>query len=316
MIPEAHALTGQNLARHLRLEQRLRERGILLVSDSAPFKTLFRLLFYKKPIAVHALELYSISFLAWASEFSYRLRGARGEFFRNWRIIPGFCKQLFKVLFLKKIIGSKNIVLISSNLRKEFLIKRGIGYKVLVVKNKPIINNYITMQVKCRRNVIALVGNLNNGEDFLRAHKFAIENNLEIHCFGLQDADFAWLQSAKLVGVVLKEKLDGAGVAEVLSSCKYSLCLYSDKSVNQRYSASSKLFETLYFGSIPVVSDNVGVLRELREEGVEHLLITAVSVEFVSGARCAPELPYDPVFLFQTEMMKLQTELMKLIELP
>jgi len=116
--------------------------------------------------------------------------------------------------------------------------------------------------------------------------------------------------------VVLKEKLDGAGVAEVLSSCKYSLCLYSDKSVNQRYSASSKLFETLYFGSIPVVSDNVGVLRELREEGVEHLLITAVSVEFVSGARFAPELPYDPVFLFQTEMMKLQTELMKLIELP
>jgi hypothetical protein len=303
-----HRLAGQNLLRYNAASALLAKINITLISDSIGLRDAVRLLLRKqgRHFALHVLELYNISGPALFSEIFFRIHSLKMtprslvSFFKSY--VYHFIRIIIFRVFLRKI----NLIIVSSDLRKNFLRKSGVDAKIIVLRNKPI----ITLEYKSdmsRNNCIVLIGNLNNRSDFLIVHEFAKRNQLYIYCYGISSSDIEWIRMLGLGQVVLKGHVEVELIPEILLASKFALCLYVDQSHNQYYSASSKLFEILYFGCIPIVSDNLGLIEELRRDGPNYLSIS--NLNEVDPNKFISNISFDKRFLFESELEPFKMEL-------
>lgn len=281
MYENLHMLQGQNLLRHRLLEDFLKERGYILVSDSIQLKKLFLLLLMRpSPIKIHALELYTISFTAWKSELHFRVEQASRSPLRLAALLVRFSKLYIKLIVFKILLINSDLI-VSSNSRKTFILHRGFSNKIHVIRNKPVVRSEPLSNATTRSGA-SLVGNLNNRELFADVVLLCKKMNCCVDCYGISNTDKIWLRNqTDKSHIQVKSAVAADEVPSILRRSRYSICLYSNTSINQRYSSSSKIFEILYHGCTPIVNDNDGLLEELKQLNADYLLIDGDTVATV-----------------------------------
>jgi hypothetical protein len=271
-----HNLRDQNLLRHNEIQKKIGDH-LTLVSDSIDFYSLIKITFYslKKNYIVHALELYSVSYGACLSEYKYRwsvISGNKSLFLKSYL---GFMAAILRVYLLRIVAKSSNLMIISSEKRRKYLIKEGLKFSIFVVKNKPVFDSVkINIDTIRDRSIIVMIGNMYSvKEDFIKVVNFASINNMVLHCYGLSIDDELWIRSKKFLNVKIFKRVSQEVISQILQSTQFSVCLYSNISINNRYSSSSKIFELLYYGVIPIVSINEGLKYELDSLGAAYIKI-------------------------------------------
>lgn len=274
-----HRLRDQNLLRHIAIQEVISGKAIL-ISDSIELLRLIiiSLFSFQKNYVVHALELYSVSYGACLSE--YRLR---------WSLIPnqkhlliksycGYALAMFRIFLLRKLAKKSGLMLLSSDLRKQYLIDEGSKLEIFVVKNKPVVTYDQKRSTDMYRlPVIVLIGNMYSMKrEFEHIVNIALLQNIPVRCYGLSPEDEGWLRGKKFKNVEIFRRVDQKAISEILRSSKYALCLYSNETVNNIYSSSSKVFELLYYGVIPIISKNQGLEAELKTLGANFVQIEEV----------------------------------------
>ena len=278
-----HRLRDQNLLRHNAIQEVIGDKAIL-ISDSIELLQLIKISLFslRKNYVVHALELYSVSYGACRSEYQYR-----------WSLIPkikylllksycGYAFAILRVSLLRNLAKKCGLMFISSDLRKQYLINEGVGFSIFVVKNKPVfsLGQKNTSDI-CRKPGIVLIGNMYSmKEDFINIVNFVVSQNVPLHCYGLSADDETWLRNMEFSNVEIFNRVDQSAISEILKTSKFALCLYSNVSINNIYSSSSKIFEMLYYGVIPVISNNQGLEDELNSLGANFIRIDDVSVKY------------------------------------
>jgi hypothetical protein len=273
-----HSLTGQNLKRHQALQDYWGS-GNTIISDSISLKELafnyWKLSKINKTI--HALELYNISAIAMISEMKYQIRRSRRDSFDLIKIPIIYFLIIVKIILLRSLMRNSNII-VSSEMRRDYLRnKDGFENKIFVIKNKPIYAEWQAEGGEMRKNQIVLTGNLNNRNDFVKIAEVAAGMGIGIICYGISKQDKKWLFEQKFRNVKIEEKIDSEEIMVVLRQSKYAVCLYSESSENQKLSASSKIFEVVYWGCIPLVSANEGLIFELNLLGCNYLTVNEIS---------------------------------------
>lgn len=297
-----HNLKGQNLLRFNAINRIAVDCGFFVLSDSATLLKVIGMLFLsRKKLIFYPLELYSISYMALFSEYHNRIFKTDNNIsLKAWDLV-GFHYRLIKILLFKIIFSNKNIFILPSELRKKFLLSRGFKNPMVVVRNKPIISEF--SNDLCRHNDrIVLIGNLNNRNDFLKIQSSSSEFGLVIYCYGISRADHDWIRRQKFSNVIVDNLVDFSKIPSILLAAKYSICLYNNHSINQNLSASSKVYEILFFGAIPIISDNPGLVSELTllncnfifadnafislaDCGINHNLIRSAILNFANEAQ-------------------------------
>jgi glycosyltransferase involved in cell wall biosynthesis len=137
-------------------------------------------------------------------------------------------------------------------------------------------------------NFLLLAGRINNLVDFEKVVKYCLSNQIDIYIIGggaeeLGGSVEKLARNVKLLGSMPHEE-----VLNYIEKCMAGIVLYENSSVNQSLSASTKLFEFLYFGKPVICSNNPGLLKELKSAkacycSVENLIETDPSY-FFEGA--------------------------------
>ena len=305
MKTKNNKLKGQNLLRHEKIESLLVNEG-QLISGSVGLLHILKLLFSsrKENFYFHFLEMYDFCLVSLFSEYRYRFESGS----LSLTSPLGFAYNLAKVLFFRVLIRDSDIIILSSEMRIKYAKKRGFKNEFFCIKNKPLYSHDIEIK-EPRQEKIVLIGNLNQRDDFLKVVQFAIDSGLEISCYGISAKDQQWLKTYHFDNVKCIDKVSSDDIPRLLYTSKYSICLYSNSSINQRFSASSKLFESLYFGCIPIVSNNRGVLREMEEYRIDFLNVSNLSD--ASNMNVSDRVVLDLKYVFDFELNKLKARLHK-----
>jgi hypothetical protein len=188
----------------------------------------------------------------------------------------GFIYSLIKTSILIVIAHRSKFVIVSSSKRASYLKNNGARYKIKVLRNKPLYDEVVDFDDK-KKNIIVLVGNMyGQYDEFLMAYNFASKNNYQIKCYGLTEEDRGWLIKMNFINVSICERLDQVGVANVLKTARYSLCFYPNSTINNLLSASSKIYEILYFKVMPIISYNEGLIFELESLAAPYVLVESL----------------------------------------
>ncbi|MBU3632883.1 hypothetical protein [Polynucleobacter sp. AP-Feld-500C-C5] len=222
-----------------------------------------------KSLMVIAFEMYHIDTKALRSERLIYRKMYKNSFFSILKFeIMGLIKVLnlsikLKVLNLISII-SNLIIVVHSEHRKRYLEGRSIGKKSTLkfYRHFPMSTNR-NMDLRSE-NFLLLAGRINNLVDFEKVIKFSVANQVDIYVIGsgaeeLHNSSLILPPNVKLLGSMPNEEV--LGYAE---RCLAGIVLYENTSVNQSFSASTKLFEFLYYGKPIICSMNPGLIEELK----------------------------------------------------
>jgi len=309
MRPKYHNLSGQNLIRHNIINELVNRYQFYLISDTCSiYKLIFITLTFKQNYICHALELYTISYNACFYEYFFIFKNKNINKLRKFKSFIGFFKALLKVFLLKIITSRSKVIIVSSHARKVFLNDEALPAKIIILKNKPLYTDFEKIfSINTRSNNIVSIGNIyGNKSDFIKAHLWAIKNNIKIICYGIGEFDKRWILNENFSNVILHDSVDHKLIPEILLKYKFSLCIYGNKSLNQKYSASSKIYEILYYGSIPLISDNLGLKSELSELGANYYMIDDLS-EVVFNHQNSVSL-FNNDFSFENEIFNFSKE--------
>jgi hypothetical protein len=269
-------LKDQNLLRHCEIQKLIGSRGFLMSDSVGILNLLLIVLFLKRKLFfIHALELYSVSYGACLSEYQCRWLMVSDQIFLKLKSYVGYVFAIFRVYLLRRLAARSGIMIISSEMRKDYLINEGVNFSVVVIKNKPVFSpDEINKDIFRSNSIIALIGNMYSAkEDFMSVLNFALINDMNIHCYGVSPDDEVWIGSMNFENVKIFNRVNQGEVAKILQSSQFALCLYSSASVNNEYSSSSKVFELLYYGVVPIISNNKGLRFELNSLGANFLQI-------------------------------------------
>lgn len=302
-----HRLRDQNLLRHIAIQEVISGKATL-ISDSIELLHLVKicLFSFKKKYVVHALELYSVSYGACLSEYRYRWSSTPTLKPLLIKSYCGYALAILRIFLLRRLAKKSGLMLISSDLRKQYLIDEGSEFEIFVVKNKPVIaydQKHITDT--CRQSVIILIGNMYSmKKHFTTIVNFALLKNIPVRCYGLSPEDEVWLRGKQFKNVEVLKRVEQNSISEILRYSKYALCLYSNGSVNNIYSSSSKVFELLFYGVIPIISDNQGLEVELNALGANFVRIEELGKKLLQ-TRNNDFLMYSETCQFSSELRKL-----------
>ena len=310
-MKQFHNLSGQNLLRHELIESHFRNLGFdCVVSDSVNLRQQIILLFSpRSKVVFHFLELYTFSFVAFFSELKFRVGLSLFRPLSLAKLLVSFSILFAKVMLFKLIIKNNSIIILSSELRKEFVEEIGFINRVIVLRNKPVysrddIINVDTDKVE-RIKRLVLTGNLNNRPQFLDLCRKLENIDIIIYCYGISNSDKRWVATQGFSNVAVLDSIPSHDVPHVLSTSSHAICLYSESSYNQRYSASSKIFEILFWGAIPIVNSNLGLLSELNKLNAQYINIQDLIVEDMLGESLEHDLYRSEACLFSSEMVNL-----------
>lgn len=307
-MTKLHNLRGQNLLRHNAIRSLIGNRATL-ISDSIDLYQLIGISLFNvhRKFVVHALELYSVSYSACLSEYKYRWSVVSSKKLLLLKSYFGYMVSILRVYLLRRLATSSGLLIISSEMRRRYLIEEGANFSIAVVRNKPIFDSTTNSNTIIRnKSVVVLIGNMYSAkEDFIKVVNSASLKNMEVHCYGVSPADEVWLRDMNFINVKIHNRVSQEGVVQILESSQYSLCLYSNVTVNNEYSSSSKVFELLYYGVIPIISKNVGLEFELNELGAKFIRIDEdfAAVDFCKNNQ---SLMYSEICHFSSELNPLR----------
>lgn len=246
-----------------------------------------------KSLKVIAFEMYHIDTMALRSERLIYRKMCKNSFFSILKFEIGSLIKLsnlsikLKVLSLISMI-SNLIIVVHSDHRKKYLEGRSIGKKSTVkfFRHFPMSTN---RKIDLRsENYMLLAGRINNLVDFEKVIKFSVINQVDIYVIGsgaeeLHNSSLILPPNIKLFGSIPNEEV--LGYAE---RCLAGIVLYENTSVNQNFSASTKLFEFLYYGKPIICSMNLGLIEELKSSNAcfcsVNDLIGVTSSFFLQGS--------------------------------
>lgn len=307
-----HNLSGQNLLRHNLIEAHYRKIGYdCLVSDSANLHQLLNLVFSsKRRVVFHFLEIYSFSFIAFFSEFKFRALQRICKPISLLKLFYWFSKLFIKVVLFKILVRPNSLLILSSELRKNFICELGFNNPIIVVRNKPVVSKYDFDQIISkdapRIKRIVLTGNLNNRVLFHHLCRKLENTDIQILCYGIAKDDKEWLSNQYFRNVLVYDSIASQEVPYLLRTSSFALCLYSELSYNQKYSASSKIFELLFFGAIPIVNSNPGLIEELTNLGAAYINCQDIIPEDLIERSYPNSLFGNEVCLFENEISILE----------
>lgn len=303
-----HNLNGQNLLRHQIIESHFRNFGYdFVVSDSAKIPQLIEIIFCTRyKMTFHFLELYTFSFTALASELKFRISSCGLRPLSLTKTLVNFSLLFFKAVLLRKILKRNDLIIISSDLRKQFLKRDGFKNPIFVLRNKPVYSETDIIKIDAcnseRAKRIVLIGNLNNRTQFRNLSRNLENSDIKIYCYGISNSDKEWVATESFDNVVVLKSIPSDDVPHILKSSTFGLCLYSESSLNQKYSASSKIFEILFWGAIPIIGSNQGLLSELNELDSNYIQIQDLMLGQLSSNSLGHHLYQSRACLFSSEM--------------
>jgi hypothetical protein len=290
------------------------KKTIILITDNcdlfSQLKIIINSLFYKQSIIIYwNLEIYLISF-----KF----------YFEELLSIPQISKKILSTLkfiifwmpkiFLNKVIISRSnsILILSSEERKKIILHKNKIHpdNVYVLRNKPVQINYESylndITLKKFSNFIStryffLPGSINNIEDFNIIVNYSIENDYNI-ILATSDNNIIDKIIHKNKNVINIGIVPNYLIQYLISKCTAGICLYRNNTSNQKLSASSKLFEFLYFNKPLIVSRNTGVLSELKNIYYENFSLVDNLKEFHLNTNFGM---YNEHMLFKNDLMSL-----------
>lgn len=291
------------------------QNTIILFTDNCDllnqFKIVINSIINKKSTIIYwNLEIYLISFNFYIEEI-FALSSISQKILSSIKFLIYWLPKIF----LNKIIISRSnsILILSSEERKNiYLYNYNKRVKnVFVLRNKPVQINYEPylndIILKEFSNIIStkylfLPGSINNIVDFNIILNYSIKNKFNII--------LATSNNSILNKIILSNRniinigtVPNYLIHYLISNCSAGICLYRNNTTNQNLSASSKLFEFLYFNKLVIVSKNTGVLSELKNIQYNDYLI-------VDNLEVVPQNTISSIYnenmLFQNELISLR----------
>jgi hypothetical protein len=238
-----------------------------------------------KRFVIRCSELYTIDYHAYDTEVNKHLTD-----FNKINILKKiWAKRVYlKIYLFKKIINNKNTILIlPSLLRKKYYIENIKTHnKIIVLRNLPMIDELNFKQVDFFKifdstiaeiinseNYFLLAGNINSLKDLNILGNYSKKMNIPIIIASNDIVNVKKLQKIFPENIVYIGVVEHNLILNLVYKCNSGIILYNNDTINQKYSASSKLFEFLYFSKPVIVSDNDGVKNELILESYSHKII-------------------------------------------
>jgi hypothetical protein len=222
-----------------------------------------------KSLKVIAFEMYHIDTIALKSERLIYRKMCKNYFFSILKFEVGSLIKVSNLSIKLKVLNlismiSNLIIVVHSDHRKKYLEGRSIGKKSTVkfYRHFPMTTNR-KIDLKSE-NFMLLAGRINNLVDFEKVIKFSVINHVDIYVIGsgaeeLKNSSLILPPNLKLLGPISNEEVLG-----YTERCLAGIVLYENTSVNQNFSASTKLFEFLYYGKPIICSMNFGLIEELK----------------------------------------------------
>jgi len=257
----------------------VRRYDTVLVTDSlSGFELLLVLLVTnlvgRKKIEVLILELYSLSFNAIKSDFGNSKRSNSYVVSIIYNIYL-FVLRTLKFVIIDRFCVRSSKVYITSNARRDFLAHM-VKEKLRVLPNLPMSNfaNGLPCEIDLtiKGNFFYLPGRINNFDDLIKLLrvlkasdiKLVVSSSEKVPDSILSDYD-EWILETGI--------LSHACVKNLMNRCIGGVVLYNDVSVNQKYASSSKLFEFVFLGKTVIVSNNYGVLEDLKFFKIDNYIV-------------------------------------------
>ena len=249
---------------------------------------IFLCIVFRKRITLWSIEIFTIEREAFLSEFKSQKYSSKKSFFKK----SFFYLRYFSILLIEILLNfysnfSKITIIISSDLRKKYMKKKFQKINFITLRNMPLKKDIILNQInefKLKTNqkpFIFLAGNVNNYKDFELVASQAYKENIKVLVAGPSHIS----KYLKQINEVNKGNVEYLGylqnkdVFNIYQKSMGGLVLYNNSSLNQRMSASCKLFDLMSIYCPVIVSDNLGVIEELNYFGYPHLLCDDFNME-------------------------------------
>ena len=271
----------------------------ILISDCCQLTSLFKIYFLKingriNNIHIFSLELFNLCYIALIDEIQVVLINIYKKNNIKYLIYLIFIVPIRITLLRLIIIRSSSSLFVPSKARISFLKKKINGnVNFFLLRNKPLKYNLSNLESPSlgifNQNIIDIIhsgkflfiaGRLNNKIDLLKIASFAKMESLVILVATndkiiLDDSISEFPNQIIDIGY-----LNNDLIMYISSKCLAGICLYNDKTINQRLSASSKLFEFLLINKPVIVSNNTGINDEINN-AAKHLVITIDKLEHI-----------------------------------
>jgi hypothetical protein len=249
-------------------------------------------------IVLRSIEMYAIDAKSLSSEILYifgkdsKLSSTKKIFGKIWS-----ARLYTKVYLFHLLLISKGTVLIlPSDLRKQYFKSSIFFERIVVLRNIPLKEDFIIKVPKLSDffnstilNVIdsnqfyLLGGNVNSATELFYFAEYLKKQKKVMLIAGnnhklAMECESRFKDHVHYIGL-----LDYSVLMYIISKSLGGVVLYNNSTINQRLSASSKLFEYMYFGKPVFVSDNLGVINELRKENYSYSVISNDVIRLVSN---------------------------------
>jgi hypothetical protein len=288
-------MNGFNIVDRFSFVSILRNRPThYFIQDNISFIELFLIIFLLKfhcigSIVLRAIEMYSIDFKSLSSEISYSF-GKNSNKSRHIRILGRiWSSRLYIKVYLFQLIlhAKKTVLVLPSELRKEYFKNFIFFERTIVFRNIPLREDYCLSHPNLSKifdnNISSIIesnqfyllgGNINSKTDLFYIAEHFKKYNKKILIAGNNGQLATECQRIFKDVVYYLGELDYKLLMFIISKSMGGIVLYNNSTVNQRLSASSKLFEYMYFCKPVIVSDNLGVINELRNENYPYSVIS------------------------------------------
>lgn len=243
-----------------------------------------------KNLLLLTLELYSIDLQAFINErinfYNYINKFEKNYYYfflKNLKNIIGTLWGCFNLIILNILLFIKNkqskvFLIVPSELRKDYLknyyLRRNFNY--LVLQNKMLLSDLIkSKSFKDNTNsksYLILSGRVNDIETLHKLSNKLDSINIKILIAGAQDLsidfNFKVYKNIEFLGV-----LDHLDMMNINLKSLAGLVFYSNSTINQRLSASSKLYEYISLGIPVIISNNLGAINELKTLNNPYIMI-------------------------------------------
>ncbi len=270
------------------------------IDDHISFHELIKITFlyhfnFIDKVVIRCSELYTIDYFAYNTEVVNYLLNLK-SLNKNILINKIWSKRVYLKILLFRIIlkNRKTILFLPSNLRKEYYHSNS-NHKntVFVLRNLPMLNKLNFTEINFtetfgkkisdvfyRENYFLLAGNINAYDDMVIISEHAKNNSIPIIIASNDFLTTSKLEKIFPDNIFFIGMVDHNVILNLVSKCSAGIVLYNNETVNQKLSASSKLFEFLYFNKPVIVSNNQGVLNELKSESYPHKIIINKQLKF------------------------------------
>ena len=239
----------------------------------------------------------TIDYNAYNTEVDYYLLILKSQN-KNTLINKIWSKRIYPKIWMFRLIlnNKKTRLFLPSTLRKEYYLSHSkCNNTIIVLRNLPMMNelNYIKISfseifnpkisdVLNSKNYFLLAGNINSFKDLVLVSEYSRETNTPIVIASNDIMNVSKLEKMFPNSILFIGMIDHNIILNLVSNCSAGIILYNNNTINQKLSASSKLFEFIYFNKPVIVSDNQGVINELNAESYPHKIIKNKSLFPVS----------------------------------